>query len=176
MPSIIHPCQSGYVKGRFIGKSIRLIADTMDFTKIKNIPGIAVFLDFEKAFDSIEWEFIQKCLESFNFGPNLRQWISVFYKDISSCVVNNGVASKHFYLERGVRQGCPLSGILFVIAMELLAQSIRRSKDIKGIYIQGIKKSSGLRNTLTTQLPFLLMSSQFLIYLTYFHCLKSALA
>ena len=61
----------------------------------------------------------------------------MFYKDISSCVVNNGVASKLFYLERGVRQGCPLSGILFVIAMELLAQSIRRSNDIKGIHIQG---------------------------------------
>ena len=51
-PSIIHPCQSGYVKGRFIGESIRLIADTMGFTKIENIPGMAVFLDFEKAFDS----------------------------------------------------------------------------------------------------------------------------
>ena len=48
LPSIIHPCQSGYVKGRFIGESIRLIADTMDFTKIKNIPGIAVFLDFAR--------------------------------------------------------------------------------------------------------------------------------
>ena len=134
LPSIIHSRQSGYIKGRFIGESIRLIADTMDFTKINDIPGIAVFLDFEKAFDSIEWDFIQKCLESFNFGPNLRQWISVFYKDISSCVINNG---QHFYLERGVRQGCPLSGILFVIAMELLAQSIRLSKDIRGINIQG---------------------------------------
>ena len=41
----------------------------MNFTKTKNIPGIAVFLDFEKAFDSIEWDFIQKWLESFNFGP-----------------------------------------------------------------------------------------------------------
>ena len=97
LSNIIHPCQSGYIKGRFIGESIRLIADTMDFAKIKNIPGIAVsVLDFEKAFDSIEWDFIQKCLESFNFGPNLRQWISVFYKDISSCVTNNGVASEHF--------------------------------------------------------------------------------
>ncbi|KAL9988599.1 hypothetical protein ACROYT_G003061 [Oculina patagonica] len=141
LPSIIHPCQSGYVKGRFIGESIRLIADTMDFTKINDIPGIAVFLDFEKACDSIEWDFIQKCLESFKFGPNLRQWINVFYKDISSCVINNGVASKHFLLERGVRQGCPLSGILFVIAMELFAQSIRRSKDIKGInLIQGAEE------------------------------------
>ena len=48
LPSIIYPCQSGYVKGRFIGESIRLIADTMNFTKTKNIPGIAVFFDFEK--------------------------------------------------------------------------------------------------------------------------------
>ena len=54
LPSVIHPCQSGNVKGRFIGESTRLIADTMDFTKIKNIRGITFFLDFEKAFDSIE--------------------------------------------------------------------------------------------------------------------------
>ena len=94
-----------------------------------------MFLDFEKAFDSIEWNFIHKCLETFNFGLDLRQWIKVFYTDISSCVLNNGYASKHFHLERGVRQGCPLSGTLFVIAIELLARSIRRSKDIKGITI-----------------------------------------
>ena len=135
LPNLIHPCQSGYVKGRFIGESIRLIADTMHFTKAKNIPGVAVFLDFEKSFDSVEWSFIQKCLETFNFCLDLRQWIKVFYTDISSCVLNNGYASKHFRLERGVRQGCPLSGTLFVIAIELLAQRIRRSKGIKGIPI-----------------------------------------
>jgi len=39
LPKLIHPCQSGYVKGRFIGESIRLIADTIHFTKEKNIPG-----------------------------------------------------------------------------------------------------------------------------------------
>ena len=49
--------------------------------------------------------------------------------------MNNGYASKHFHLERGVRQRCPLSGTLFVIAIELLAQSIRLSKEIKGITI-----------------------------------------
>ena len=59
----------------------------------------------------------------------------MFYTDISSCVLNNGCASKHFHQERGVRQGCPLSGTLFIIAIELLAQIIRRSKEIKGITI-----------------------------------------
>ena len=57
LPNLIHPCQSGYVKGRFVGEIIRLIADAMHFTKEKNIPGVAVFLDFEKAFDSIERNF-----------------------------------------------------------------------------------------------------------------------
>ena len=72
-----------------------------------------------------------------NFGPNSRQWINVFCKDIFSCVVNNGVPSEHFYLERGFRQGCPLSVKHIFIAMKLLAQSKRRPEDVKGIYIQG---------------------------------------
>ena len=96
----------------------------MEYTKYKDIRGVAVFLDFEKAFDSVEWNYIQKCLEVTNFGPHLRQWVYVFYHNISSWVVNNGHASESFLLERGVRQGCPLSGILFVIAIEILAQKI----------------------------------------------------
>ena len=84
LPKIIHSSQTGYVKGRYIGESIRSISDTMSFTKTQNIPGLAVFLGFEKAFDSIEWNYPQKCLKTFNFGPQLRQWINVIYSDISS--------------------------------------------------------------------------------------------
>ena len=73
LPTIISPNQTGYVKGRYIGESIRIITDMMFLTKKKNIPGLAVFLDFEKAFDSIEWCYLQKCLEAFNFGPQLQQ-------------------------------------------------------------------------------------------------------
>ena len=135
LPTIISPNQTGYVKGRYIGESIRIITDMMSFTKKKNIPGLAVFLDFEKAFDSIEWCYLKKCLEVFNFGPQLRQWIRVLYNNISSCVLNNGFATKHFNLSRGVRQGCPLSGILFVIGVEILSNAIKRSREIEGIQI-----------------------------------------
>jgi len=65
-------------------------------TKQKNLPGAAIFLDFEKAFDTIEWIYLQKCLEVFNFGPQLRQWIRVFYSNISSCVLNNGLPVNTF--------------------------------------------------------------------------------
>ena len=71
LPTIISPNQTGYVKGRYIGENIRIIMDMMAFTKKRNIPGLAVFLDFEKAFDSIEWSYLKKCLEVFNFGPQL---------------------------------------------------------------------------------------------------------
>ena len=75
LPSIIHPCQTGYIKGRYIGECIRLISDTMSFTKQRIIPGAVVFLDFEKAFDSIEWNYmyLQKCLKVFNLGPQFRR-------------------------------------------------------------------------------------------------------
>ena len=78
LPYLINPTQTVYVKGRFIGESIRLILDIMEYTKHKDIPGVAVFLDFEKAFHSVEWNYIQKCLETTNFGPHLRQWVYVF--------------------------------------------------------------------------------------------------
>ena len=138
LPHLINPTQTGYVKGRFIAidESIRLILDIMEYTKHKDIPGVAVFLDFEKAFDWVEWNYIQKCLEATNFGPHLRQWVYVLYHNISSCVLNNGHASEPFLLERGIRQGYPLSGMLFVIAIEVLAQKIRRSKMIKGIEVE----------------------------------------
>ena len=55
LPIIINKSQTGYVKGRYIGESIRTISDIMSFTKTHNIPGLAVFPDFEKAFDSLEW-------------------------------------------------------------------------------------------------------------------------
>ena len=72
-------------------------------------------------------------LKLLNFGPQLRQWIVVLYNTITSCVLNNGFATKHFNLRRGVRQGCPLSGILFVIGVEILSNAIKRSREIREI-------------------------------------------
>ena len=60
LPGIIH--QTGYVKDRFIGETIRSIYDVMDYTVEENIPGLRIFIDFEKAFDSVEWDFLYKCL------------------------------------------------------------------------------------------------------------------
>ena len=135
LPDIIHHNQTGYVKDRFIGETIRSIYDIMDFTVKENIPGLMVFIDFQKAFDSVEWKFLFKCLEVFNFGPDFLRWVKVFYKNIQSCIMNNGMTSNYFTLERGVRQGDPLSPYLFIVVVETLAIAIRQNPAIKGIFI-----------------------------------------
>ena len=61
-----------------------------------NLPGMAIFLDFRKAFDTIEWHYLEKVLTHFNFGPDFLQWFKILRADISSCVLNNGHASRLF--------------------------------------------------------------------------------
>ena len=82
LPEIIHSNQTGYVSGRYIGEATRSILNIMDYTKTYDIPGLLLFIDFEKAFDSLEWNFMFKCLEVFGFGPSLTRWIETFYSNI----------------------------------------------------------------------------------------------
>jgi len=94
-------------------------------------------IDFEKAFDSLNWNFLHKSLEFFGFGESFFGWIKTFYKNISSCVINNGFSTPSFNINRGIRQGDPLSPSLFIIVLELLALSIRTNDQIKGIAVDG---------------------------------------
>ena len=100
---IIHYNQSGFIKGRLIGEVARSILDIIDYSESLKLPGILLFIDFEKAFDSIEWDFLYQPQEAFNFDPTLMRRIKTFYNNLSSFVINNGLFSKPFKLERGVR-------------------------------------------------------------------------
>ena len=111
----------------------------MKFTDEKNIPGLLLLIDFEKAFDSLSWNFLHKALEHLNFGDSIRKWVKVCYKNISSAVSVSGHLSFFFNIERGCRQGDPLSPYLYVICAEFLATKIRKNKTIKGININNIE-------------------------------------
>lgn len=135
LPDIIHHNQSGFVKDRYIGETVRSIFDLMDYTLNENIPGLMIIIDFHKAFDSVEWNYLVTCLEAFRFGPDFIRWVKTLYKNIQSCVINNGLTTGYFPLERGVRQGDSLSPNLFVCVAETLAIAIRQNTAIKGILI-----------------------------------------
>ena len=104
---MINNDQTGFQKNRFIGENILLLNSILSYTDIEKIPGLLLFIDFEKAFDTLEWPFIEKTLSYYNFGDYLILWIKLFYTDISSSIQNNGWSSDFFNLSRGVRQGCP---------------------------------------------------------------------
>ena len=136
LPFLIHSDQTGFLKNRYIGSNIRLLIDLIEHTNETNQPGLIFSIDFEKAFDTVSWDYLEKCLRYFNFGESFINWIKTIQKDAKSCVINNGWASEMFTLSRGVRQGCPLSPYLFLICSEILGIGVRNSKNIKGIQIQ----------------------------------------
>ena len=107
----------------------------MDFIAKENIPGLLLFIGFQKAFDRVEWEFLIESVKKFYFGRDFLQWVKSFYKNIQSCVINNGVSSNFFTLERGVRQGDPLSLYIFIIPIETLAIALKQKETIKEITI-----------------------------------------
>ena len=94
-----------------------------------------MFIDFQKAFDSIEWSFIVNVLHKLNFGVNFINWIKILYKNPEFVVKNNGWLSKKCSMHRGIRQGCPVSSLLFVLVVEMLAEKIRQNPEIKGIQL-----------------------------------------
>ena len=76
LPKLLHPDQVGFVPNRFIGENIRYIEDLIDYCKRLRKKCIILNIDIEKAFDTLEWEFIFVALKKYNFGPNIIKWIS----------------------------------------------------------------------------------------------------
>ena len=125
--------QSAYVNGRFIGENARLILDIFEYCTENNFDGILTFLDFEKAFDSVEWNFLFKTLGRFNFGPNFIKWVKLLYKNPIFREKNNGWISKTCKISRGIRQGCPISALLYLYVAEFFSLKLKDNNDIQGI-------------------------------------------
>ena len=137
MLQIVHHNQNAFIKGRSIFDAIRTINDVLEYAKITNRSGILVTIDFEKAFDSLNHTYLFKVLHKYNFGPYVIQWIKTLYTNISSCVLNNCFTTDLFQVSGGVRQGNPLSPLLFILALEILSCYIRHNHNIQGIDING---------------------------------------
>ena len=125
------------VPGRFIGENVAFLRDVVDFATWSNSPVALLSLDQEKAFDRVEWSFMRDTLLAMGFGPSFVSWVDLFYCDVQSAVDVNGHLSSFFSLSRGVRQGCPLSPLLYVLVAEVLACNIRANPRIVGLSLPG---------------------------------------
>ena len=125
MPTIIHPDQTGYIKGRFIltnAMALRL--------SLSQSPTPHVFIDFEKAFDKIQHHWIRDCLKSFGFPAIFIHWIQQMQKHNTAAFYFNCKQQGIIHIQSGNRQGDPMSGNLFVIGIEPLAIYIRSHPSI----------------------------------------------
>lgn len=80
LPKLINSDQTGFVKGRYIGQNKRLLSDIMEYLDAKKTSGLLLLIDFEKAFDSLEWNFMNKALNAFSFGQMWKDGSQFFVK------------------------------------------------------------------------------------------------
>ena len=102
------------------------ILDIFQHAKMYNLPGFILLIDFEKAFDSVSFDLILTALNVFNFGKVIREWIKIILgvnenTNFSAVTVINGNISKPLRIGKGCRQGDPIAGYLFILAIETLA-------------------------------------------------------
>ncbi len=133
-PEIIHRAQAGFVPGRKIHNHTQLARMMMSWAEANNADGAIVALDQEKAYDRIDHAYLWRVLEKFGFPTPFIQLVQSLYKHAETSVMINGFLSKPYRIHRGVRQGDPLSCLLFDLAIEPLSAMIRKS-GIKGFDI-----------------------------------------
>ena len=133
LPLIIHPDQVGFIKGRHLAEDIMKLLNLMEYCELNKNSSIILTLDFEKAFNKLEWNAIYKAYDLFEIGPKFKNYVKTLYSQPVSCSINNGNWSEFYTLTRGTRQGCPLSALNFVITIEILGIKLRINPEIKGV-------------------------------------------
>ena len=137
---VLHNNQTGFRAGKSISQNIRRVIDTIEYGQRQKIQGMLILIDFEKAFDRVDYNSLQEVLKWLNFGTVIRQWVNILFKDYNLCTVNNGNSSSYFVPTRVLFQGNPISSLGFLAIIELLAIMIRKNKQIEGISIGNIQQ------------------------------------
>uniref|UniRef100_A0A6I8T0L1 Reverse transcriptase domain-containing protein n=1 Tax=Xenopus tropicalis TaxID=8364 RepID=A0A6I8T0L1_XENTR len=144
IPELIHPDQTGFMPSKATDINLRRLFTNLSI--LHENPGnrIVVALDTAKAFDTVQWHYLWEVLTRYGFGPRYRNWIQMLYARPRAKILVNGRLTEAISLERGTRQGCPLSPMLFALAIEPLAIRIRAHEAIEGLRIGNITEKISL--------------------------------
>ena len=135
LPVLISPGQTAYSNGRFIGESGRLISDIIEICDIEKLSEYLMTIDFENTFDSMNHAFLIAAFKKYGFDDIFKDWTEILLKNQESCVINGGHTTNYFKIERGTRQGDPISAYLFILVLEIFFILIKTNKNIHGLKI-----------------------------------------
>ena len=133
LPKIISDTQFGFMKGRNSSTLLRQIDDLLEYAENKNISGYILAIDYQKCFDSVSHEYTILSLKKFGFKPNFISLIKLLISNSECCVNNGGWLTDFYYLRQGLKQGCPLAPLTFLIVSEILSLKIKQNRHIQGI-------------------------------------------
>ena len=133
LPSVISSDQTGFIRNRHSFSNLRRLFNTIYNVSTSKTQEALISLDAEKAFDRVEWNYLFFTLEKFGFGNQFISWVKLLYASPQASIRTNDVQSDYFHLHRSTRQGCPLSPLLFAIAIEPLAIKLHSHPNISGI-------------------------------------------
>ena len=133
LDQIIPPEQTGFVPNRSISENIILLQDAIFYAKRHHPSSIVLSLDFEKAYDRVQWRVMHAILRKMNFGQRWRNVIATMYRDRTAKLSINGELTNPFSIERGVLQGDPLSPALFILQCSPLYATLNAKRAAHGI-------------------------------------------
>ena len=138
---LIDESQSAFVKNRQILDGVMIANESMRWLKKNKIPGSLIKLDFQSAYDSVNWVFLRKVMEKLGFGRTWIEWIMECVSSASMSVLLNGSPLRPFKMEKGLRQGDPLSPYLFILVSEALVYTLKKAHDMNFIEAVQIGKA-----------------------------------
>jgi hypothetical protein len=135
--------QQGFIPGGDIAGNLILVKEIIAYCDDEELEGSMIMMDFMKAYDRVDRETMMKTMRAMNIGERYMKMVELLYADSTARVVVNGEMGEEFQTEGGVRQGCPLSALLFIIVLELMAIELRESEEIEGIKMRKEEKKTG---------------------------------
>ena len=152
LEKLISDSQNAFVGGRQTLDPVLIANESLDCRLKAGLPGVLCKLDIEKAYDHVNWNFLIYLLRRCGFSAKWRQWIFSCISAVRFSILVNGTSTGFFPSTRGLRQGDPLSPLLFLIIMEALSRMLGRA--VEGGYISGFKVGPSCSELVISHLLF----------------------